>query len=136
MSALTNAYIFLILAIIAEVIGTLYLRETEGFTKIAPSIITAISYAASFYWLSFTLDEIPVGVAYATWSGVGIFLITFLAAIKYLQLPNLLTSVGMIFVISGVVLINLFSSETRGLTTLHLSFHFSKKIYFFCVLYF
>ena len=77
MSALTNAYIFLILAIIAEVIGTLYLRETEGFTKIAPSIITAISYAASFYWLSFTLDEIPVGVAYATWSGVGIFLITF-----------------------------------------------------------
>ena len=111
MSALTNAYIFLILAIIAEVIGTLYLRETEGFTKIVPSIVTAISYAASFYWLSFTLDEIPVGVAYATWSGVGIFLITFLAAIKYLQLPNLLTSVGMIFVIIGVVLINLFSTE-------------------------
>ena len=84
MSALTNAYIFLILAIIAEVIGTLYLRETEGFTKIAPSIITAISYAASFYWLSFTLDEIPVGVAYATWSGVGIFLITFLAHFDHL----------------------------------------------------
>ena len=86
MSALTNAYIFLILAIVAEVIGTLYLRETEGFTKIIPSLITAISYAASFYWLSFTLDEIPIGVAYATWSGVGIFLITCLAAIKYFQL--------------------------------------------------
>ena len=95
MSALTNAYIFLILAIIAEVIGTLYLRETEGFTKVIPSLITAISYAASFYWLSFTLDEIPVGVAYATWSGVGIFLITGLAAIKYLQIPNLYTTVGM-----------------------------------------
>ena len=87
MSALTNAYIFLILAIVAEVIGTLYLRETEGFTKIIPSLITAISYAASFYWLSFTLDEIPIGVAYATWSGVGIFLIV------------------------GVVLINLFSTD-------------------------
>ena len=111
MSALTNAYIFLILAIIAEVIGTLYLRETEGFTKVIPSVITAISYAASFYWLSITLDEIPVGVAYATWSGVGIFLITGLAAIKYLQIPNLYTTVGMGFVIVGVVLINLFSSE-------------------------
>ena len=62
MSALTNAYIFLILAIVAEVIGTLCLRETEGFTKIIPSLITAISYAASFYWLSFTLDEIPINI--------------------------------------------------------------------------
>ena len=60
MSALTNAYIFLILAIIAEVIGTLYLRETEGFTKVIPSVITAISYAASFYWLSFTLSLIHI----------------------------------------------------------------------------
>ena len=111
MSALTNAYIFLILAIVAEVIGTLYLRETEGFTKIIPSLITAISYAARFYWLSFTLDKIPIGVAYATWSGVGIFLITCLAAIKYFQFPNLLTSIGMGFVIVGVVLINLFSTD-------------------------
>ena len=116
MSALTNAYIFLILAINADVIGTLNLRETEAFTKVIPSVITAISYAASFYWLSFTLDEIPVGVAYATWSGVGIFLITGLAAIKYLQIPNLFTTIGMGFVIVGVVLINLFSSEIKELT--------------------
>ena len=65
------AYLFLSIAIVTEVIGTIYLRDTEGFTRLTPSVITAVSYAASFYFISLTLKQIPVAVTYAIWSGVG-----------------------------------------------------------------
>ena len=63
------AYLFLSIAIVTEVIGTIYLRDTEGFTRLTPSVITAVSYAASFYFISLTLKQIPVAVTYAIWSG-------------------------------------------------------------------
>ena len=100
------AYLFLSIAIVTEVIGTIYLRDTEGFTRLTPSIITALSYAASFYFISLTLKQIPVAVSYAIWSGVGLILINIFASIKYDQTPNTIATVGMGFIILGVVLVN------------------------------
>ena len=88
------AYLFLSIAIVTEVIGTIYLRDTEGFTRLTPSVITAVSYAASFYFISLTLKQIPVAVTYAIWSGVGLVLINIFAAIKYGQMPNSITTLG------------------------------------------
>ena len=79
------AYLFLSIAIVTEVIGTIYLRDTEGFTRLTPSIITALSYAASFYFISLTLKQIPVAVSYAIWSGVGIVGIAVVAVIFHDQ---------------------------------------------------
>ena len=100
------AYLFLSIAIVTEVIGTIYLRDTEGFTRLTPSVITAVSYAASFYFISLTLKQIPVAVTYAIWSGVGLVLINIFAAIKYGQMPNSITTLGMAFIILGGVLVN------------------------------
>ena len=100
------AYLFLSIAIVTEVIGTIYLRDTEGFTRLTPSIITALSYAASFYFISLTLKQIPVAVSYAIWSGVVLILINIFASIKYDQTPNTITTLGMGFIILGVVLVN------------------------------
>ncbi|WP_252357381.1 MULTISPECIES: SMR family transporter, partial [Enterobacteriaceae] len=70
-----NTYIFLGGAIVAEVIGTIFMKYSEGFTRLWPSVGTAISYCAAFYLLSQTLENIPTGIAYAIWSGAGIVLI-------------------------------------------------------------
>lgn len=71
-----NTYIFLGGAIVAEVIGTTFMKYSEGFTRLWPSVGTAISYCAAFYLLSQTLENIPTGIAYAIWSGAGIVLIS------------------------------------------------------------
>tara|TARA_B100000212_G_scaffold296599_1_gene239986 strand:+ start:88 stop:414 length:327 start_codon:yes stop_codon:yes gene_type:complete len=98
-------YTFLFLAIILEVVGTLFLRDTEGFTKMMPNLIVVVSYAASFYFLSLTFQHISVSVAYAIWSGVGIVLIAILGAIKYQQFPSLLVSFGILLIVTGVILV-------------------------------
>ncbi len=98
-------YIYLLMAIVLEVVGTLYLRDTDGFTKAVPNLIVVVSYAASFYFLSLTFQHIPVAIAYALWSGVGIVLIAALAAIKYQQFPGLLVSSGIGLIVLGAVLV-------------------------------
>ena len=98
-------YTFLFLAIILEVVGTLFLRDTEGFTRMVPNVIVIVSYAASFYFLSLTFHHISVSVAYAIWSGVGIVLIALLGAIKYQEFPSLLISFGILLIVTGVVLV-------------------------------
>ena len=98
-------YTFLFLAIILEVVGTLFLRDTEGFTRMVPNAIVIVSYAASFYFLSLTFQHISVSVAYAVWSGVGIVLIALLGAIKYQEFPSLLISFGILLIVTGVVLV-------------------------------
>ena len=97
---------YLTMAIISEVIATSSLKSTEGFTNFFPSVIVLAGYCSAFYFLSLTLDEIPVGIAYAIWSGVGLILINIFASIKYDQTPNTITTVGMGFIILGVVLVN------------------------------
>ena len=98
-------YTFLFLAIVLEVVGTLFLRDTDGFTKTIPNLIVVLSYAASFYFLSLTFQHISVSVAYAIWSGVGIVLIAILGAIKYQEFPSLLVSFGILLIVTGVILV-------------------------------
>ena len=105
----STAWVFLVIAIVAEVIGTSFLRASAGFTKPLPSLMVVLGYGAAFYFLSQTLSTITVGVAYAVWSGVGV---TLIAAIGWLFLGQKLDAgaiAGMGLIVAGVVVINLFS---------------------------
>ena len=105
-----NAYLLLLGAIICEVIATSSLKLSNGFTNLVFSIITIIGYSASFYILSLALKTIPVGIAYAIWSGIGIIIISLIAWIFLKQSLDLAALIGMGFIIFGVVIINLFSN--------------------------
>jgi len=104
-----TTYLLLLLAIVSEVIATSSLKATEGFTKLMPSVITVVGYASAFYFLSLTLKTIPIGIAYATWSGLGIVLVSLFAWVYYKQSLNIPTMLGMGLIIAGVVLVNLYS---------------------------
>tara|TARA_R110002096_G_scaffold91625_4_gene207252 strand:+ start:2416 stop:2745 length:330 start_codon:yes stop_codon:yes gene_type:complete len=103
------AYVYLFVAIITEVIATSALRASESFTKLWPSITVVLGYGTSFYLLSHVLKSIPVGVAYAIWSGVGIVLITVVGIRLFQQIPDVPALIGMGLIIAGVVVIHLFS---------------------------
>ena len=105
-----NAYLLLLGAIICEVIATSSLKLSNGFTNLVFSIITIIGYSASFYILSLALKTIPVGIAYAIWSGIEIIIISLIAWIFLKQSLDLAALIGMGFIIFGVVIINLFSN--------------------------
>ncbi|HRE42995.1 MAG TPA: SMR family transporter [Terricaulis sp.] len=102
-------YLYLTLAIIAEVIGTSFLKLADGFSKPIPSLITVLGYAAAFYFLSLTLRSIPVGVAYAIWSGVGVVLISLIAWLFMGQKLDAPAVLGMGLIVAGVVVLNVFS---------------------------
>lgn len=107
------ALLYLSIAIIAEVIATSALKASNGFTKMGPMAIVIVGYVIAFYFLSLTLKTMPVGVAYAIWSGIGIVLIALVAAVLYKQIPDLAGIVGMCLIIAGVIVLNLFS-KTSG----------------------
>ena len=102
-------YLNLVMAIFAEVFATNALKATEGFTRPIPSVIVLCGYAASFYFLSLVLTQMPVGVAYAIWAGLGIVLVTVFAAIAFGQVPDLPAVLGMVLIVTGVVVIQVFS---------------------------
>lgn len=104
-----SKWIFLTLAIISEVIATSFLKSTEGFTKLWPSIIVIVGYCAAFYFLSLTLDTIPIGVVYAIWSGVGIAAIAIVSVFVFDQKIDLAGFIGMGLIIAGVIVLRLFS---------------------------
>ncbi|MDR0746600.1 MAG: multidrug efflux SMR transporter [Helicobacteraceae bacterium] len=104
-----KGYLFLMLAIALEAAGTTALAKSEQFTKIAPTAATLAAYAVSFYFLSLALKTIPVGVAYAIWSGVGIVLIGVIGFFVFRQIPDAAAIVGIALIVSGVAVINLFS---------------------------
>lgn len=105
-----NRWGYLGLAIISEVIATASLKSTEGFTKFLPSVIVLIGYCAAFYFLSLTLDTIPVGIAYAVWSGVGIVGIALLSVIFYDQNLDLGSVIGMALILAGIIVMRLYSN--------------------------
>tara|TARA_R110002050_G_scaffold73014_4_gene157271 strand:- start:208 stop:540 length:333 start_codon:yes stop_codon:yes gene_type:complete len=107
-----KSWIFLSVAILTEVVATSALKASDGFSKLAPSIVVVVGYVLSFYFLSLALKSIPVGVAYATWAGLGIVLITLIAWVMYGQKLDLGALVGMTFILVGVVVMNLFSNVT------------------------
>ncbi|MEM7182324.1 MAG: SMR family transporter [Spirochaetota bacterium] len=105
-------YLYLSIAIIAEVIATNSMKASEEFTKLIPSLVVIVGYGASFYFLSLVLKTIPMGVAYAIWAGMGIVLVGITAAIFFKQLPDVPAIIGMLLIVSGVVVINVFSKIT------------------------
>lgn len=102
-------YLYLIVAIAFEVVATSALKQSAGFSRAAPSIIAVVGYAFAFYFLSLTLRQMPVGVMYAIWSGAGIVLITAIGWIVFKQALDIPAMIGMALILSGVVVINLFS---------------------------
>jgi small multidrug resistance pump len=107
-------WIYLSIAIIAEVIGTSALKSAEGFTRLVPSIIVIIGYGIAFFFLSLTLKSIPVGISYAIWSGAGIVLISLIAYFIYNQSLDFPAIIGLSLIISGVIVINLFSKSVTN----------------------
>lgn len=106
-----NAYLSLGIAIVAEVIATTAMKSAAGFTRLVPSGITLVGYAVAFYFLSTTLTVIPTGVAYAIWSGVGIVLISLAAWLLHDQALDLAALFGIGLIVSGVVVLNVFSKS-------------------------
>ncbi|WP_234264058.1 SMR family transporter [Hydrogenophaga sp. NFH-34] len=107
-----NGWLALGIAIVAEVVGTSALKASEGFTRLWPSVLVVAGYAVAFYCLSLVLRTIPVGVAYAIWSGLGIVLITVVAFVLYGQKIDLAGLIGMGLIVAGVLVLNLFSRAT------------------------
>jgi small multidrug resistance pump len=106
-------YLYLAIAILAEVVATSALKAAEGFSRLGPSLVVAAGYAIAFYFLSLTLRTIPVGVAYAIWSGVGILLIAAAGWFLYGQALDLPAVVGLALIVAGVLVVNLFSETMR-----------------------
>ncbi len=102
-------WVFLGIAIVAEVIATSALKSSEGFSRLWPSLIVVAGYLLAFYFLSLTLRAIPVGIAYAIWAGLGIVLIAVSSWLLYGQKLDFPAILGMGFIIAGVVTINVFS---------------------------
>lgn len=102
-------YLYLGIAIVAEVCATSALKASEGFTRLGPAIFTVIGYAIAFYFLSLTLKILPTGVVYAIWSGIGIVLISLVGWVWFKQVLDLPAMIGMGLIIAGVVVINVFS---------------------------
>jgi small multidrug resistance pump len=104
-------WLYLSIAIVAEVIATSTLKTTESFTRLGPSLIVVAGYVTAFYFLTLTLKTIPVGVAYAVWSGVGIVLVALVAWLWHKQTLDLPAIIGMTLIIAGVLVMNLFSKS-------------------------
>lgn len=103
-------YVYLILAIIAEVIATSALKASNSFTQLIPSLIVVVGYSVSFYLLTLVLRQLPLGITYAVWSGLGIVLVAIVGAIIYKQIPDIAAIIGMGFIVAGVAIIHLFSN--------------------------
>ncbi len=103
------AYVFLAVAILAEVTATSALKACEGFTKLIPSVLVIVGYGVAFYCLTIVLQTLPISITYAVWSGLGIILVAIVGMVHYKQVPDLPAIVGMGLIISGVVVIYVFS---------------------------
>ncbi len=103
------SYLYLMIAIVAEVTATSALKASEEFSKIVPSIIVVVGFLTALYFMTLTLRTIPVGITYAVWSGLGIVLVTLVAFLMYKEVPDVPAIIGMGFIILGVLIINVFS---------------------------
>ncbi|MFP7570573.1 DMT family transporter [Marivita sp. S2033] len=106
------AYVTLMLAVLAETIGTTALQASQQFSRPLPSVIVVVSYAAAFYLLSVVLKTFPVGIAYALWSGLGIVFIAIIGAAIFNQKLDIAAILGIGLILAGIVVINLFSNTT------------------------
>src|SRR5690554_7538790 len=102
-------YVYLAFAILFETIGTTFLQASQQFSRLVPTVFVILFYAASFYLLSLVLKVMPVGVAYAVWSGLGIVFITAIGWLVFRQTLDLPAVIGIALIIAGVLVVNLFS---------------------------
>lgn len=100
------------MAIVSEVIATSALKASEGFSRLWPSLLVLAGYLAAFYFLSLTLRTIPVAVAYAIWSGVGIALIALIGWIFFAQALDMAALIGIALIVAGVFVLNVFSTTS------------------------
>lgn len=106
-------YIYLLLAIVTEVIGTAALKQSEGFTKLYPSVVVIIGYGCAFFFFSLVLKSMPMGLAYAIWSALGIVLMTLAGFVLFGQKVDMAAVIGLTFIISGVIVIHVFSQSVH-----------------------
>ena len=102
-------YVYLLIAIIAEVIATSSLKASQGFTRLIPSMVVLLGYGAAFYLLSLSLKGIGVGIAYALWSGIGIILVAAVGVVVFGEEIDVPAVIGFVLIIAGVVILNLYS---------------------------
>lgn len=105
-----KAWLFLATAIIGEVVATSALKSSEGFTRLGPSVVVVVGYGIAFYLLSLVIKSIPVGIAYAVWSGLGIVLVAAIAWVVHDQKLDLWAFVGIGLIVLGVAVLNLLSN--------------------------
>ncbi len=106
-------WLFLLVAIVSEVIATSALKSSEGFSKLWPSVTVVAGYCVAFYFLSLTLRVIPVGIAYAIWAGLGVALIAVAGWLVFGQKLDLPAIIGLVLIVSGVVVMNVFSTSVK-----------------------
>lgn len=107
------AYLYLLIAVISEVIATSALNASKGFTVWQPSVVTCIGYLIAIYFLALTMKSIPMGISYALWSGAGIVLISTVGWIVFKQHLDLAAMVGLVFILVGIFIIHVFSNSTH-----------------------
>ena len=110
MNPIFIGYGFLMLAIICEIMATTLLVKSEQFTRLLPTLMMAVLYIVSFYFLSQTLKTIPLGIAYAIWGGIGIVLTAIIGIVAFKQTIDTPAIVGIALIVSGVIVINVFSN--------------------------
>ena len=104
-------YLYLAIAIIVEVVAASALKASEGFTRPVPTAIVIVGYLTAFYLLTVIVKTLPVGITYAIWAGMGIVLVAIVSAVMYKQIPDWPAIIGMGLIITGVIIINLFSKS-------------------------
>jgi len=105
-------YVFLVIAVAFETVGTTALKASEGFTRLGPSLVVVVGYAISFYFLSLVLQAMPVGIAYGMWSALGVFFIALIGWLVFGQRLDWPAVLGLALIVAGVVVIQVFSSTT------------------------
>lgn len=110
MNPVLVSYGALVVAIVFEVVGTSFLQASQQFTRPLPTAVMALCYGAAFYFLSISLKLIPVGIAYAIWSAVGIVLITAVGFVVFKQALDTAALIGLGLIIAGVIVVNVFSN--------------------------
>ncbi|MDK3644408.1 quaternary ammonium compound efflux SMR transporter QacG, partial [Staphylococcus pseudintermedius] len=101
-------YLYLFISIATEIIGTSFLKASEGFTKLWPTLGTLLSFGICFYFLSLTIKFLPLNITYATWAGLGLVLTTIISVIVFKENVNLISIISIGLIVIGVVLLNVF----------------------------
>ena len=104
-------YLYLFISIATEIIGTSFLKTSEGFTKLWPTLGTLLSFGICFYFLSLTIKFLPLNITYATWAGLGLVLTTIISVIVFKENVNLISIISIGLIVIGVVLLNVFGES-------------------------